>query len=406
MELNEEVVENQEAEIPDTKREDAPDHKSADGSGQPEGNAFDQAYEKALKDLEEEDVADDEEKKPDDSDKKDVKEKTENKEKKPEAKKQEKQPDDSKEKSEKTEGEKPGQPGKLKAPDRWKEEQKEVFARQPEEVQKQWLEQHSEWARGANEKFEAAAEARKFQEDVEGMFTPQMRQQMQQLGVDSKQAFQQLVKFQDMFMTKPVEYIGHLLKQTNIDPRIYINGEPHDSGEQQQAGSNDLNYDQLAPILNPILDKMKALEENQAHVQQREADVQAQTIDDAISTMQSQTNEDGSLAYPYFERVANEMSEIIVSGRLAHLEPRQGLEQAYNEAIYMNPEVREEVIAAQAQKQFSALQQQTQQQAAPQKQDDFKKAKSFKPSQGNTPAKKSAGGFDAAFFNAWDTTQG
>lgn len=240
------------------------------------------------------------------------------------------------------------EPAPLEAPKRWTDERKALFAKQPREVQEAMLAMGKEWETGFNKKFEELAGQRKIAEGVNKLFTPELREQARRAGLDEVGAISRLIAMQQEYNTNPAAYIGRMLKHSGIDPRVFIQG--------QDAGRTEADPTQAAlmPILQPLVQKIQALEAYQANVLRERQDVEATANSNAITEFAGATD-----SYPHFARVADAMAEIIANDpRLRAMgSVKQKLETAYEMAVWSDPDLRAELISAEAQKRISAMEQ-------------------------------------------------
>lgn len=243
------------------------------------------------------------------------------------------------------------EPAPLEAPKRWTDDRKALFAKQPREVQEAMLTLGKEWESGYNKKFEELAGHRKLAEGVGKLFTPELREQARRAGLDEVGAIGRLISMQQEYNRDPAAYIGRMLKHSGIDPRVFIQGA--DRGQTEA----DPTQAALMPILQPLVQKIQALEAYQANVLRERQDAEASANSNVITEFAGAKD-----SYPHFERVADTMAEIIANDpRLRAMgSTKEKLETAYQMAVWGDPDLRAELISAEAQKRISAMEQERQ----------------------------------------------
>jgi hypothetical protein len=241
----------------------------------------------------------------------------------------------------------------LDAPKRWTDERKALFAKQPREIQEAMLSMGKEWETGFNKKFEELAGHRKLADGVREAFPPEVRAQMRDAGLDEVGSVKQLIAMQQSYMADPAKHIAGLIRHSGVDPRVFLQG--------QDAGhTNDDPFRQaLAPVLNPLIAQIQELKQHHAIVLQERQDSLNKATEATILDFAGAKGGDGSLQYPHLERVADTMAEIIIADpRLRAMSDRRAqLETAYQMAVLGDPDLRAELVSAEAQKRISAMEQ-------------------------------------------------
>lgn len=245
----------------------------------------------------------------------------------------------------------------LKPHSRWTAEEKEAFGKLPREGQQVMLTQYANWEKGFSKKFEETAGARKLKEDIEPLFTPEIRQQMQASGLTEGAVIMRLADFAKEVNDKPVEAVARIMQRHNIDPRIFL---PKQESDGQETPST---VQQIAPIVQPLLNEIETLKKQtealkleQKNWFEQKAEEQGKSLSSIIASFSEEKGADGALKYPHFEHVADSMAKIIENDpRYADMDPRQRLEEAYMIAVLSDPSLRNDFVSAEVSKRAAAL---------------------------------------------------
>jgi hypothetical protein len=251
---------------------------------------------------------------------------------------------------------KPQSGAKFLPPDRWPAARKELFAKQPPEVQEAWLAQHKEFESGFTKKSQDLSERAKIADGVRGLFTDEHRQAMQRVGVQNEVgAVQYLLAQHDFYKRDPRGYVAAVMRNAGIDPRIYIQGATE---TPEQQGQQPEQQQQLPPVHPALLQEIGTLRETLQNLSAREQERVAQQVEATIAAFESAKDDSGSLAHPHFERVADTMIELVKSDpRLRGMpDGSEKLQRAYDLAIWDDAELRQEIIDAETQRRIAAHQ--------------------------------------------------
>lgn len=276
----------------------------------------------------------------------------------------------------------------LAAPQRWPETRRKFFEAQPREIQEALLDLNNDWSKGFSKQAEEFASHKKYADDVRGLLTDDMRALAQKAGMDDVGAIKHSLQMVQMFNRDPITFMGQYMARRGIDPRVFISGQTPE-GQPMPSPAQ-----QLAPILAPLANQVQALEADRAARERQAQEQRASTIEATISQFVAETDATGAPKYPHLESVTDRMMQLLSSDpRLAAMDDRQKLETAYQTAVWENPDLRAELVTAEATKKAEAMEQ-------ARTAERLKAAATVKPSASasGTPAKGK--GLNAAFERA------
>lgn len=215
----------------------------------------------------------------------------------------------------------------LEAPDHWPAERKELFKKQPQEVQEFLMERHNEMEADYTRKTQELAEVRNELGPYWEKFAAQ-RGNLQRQGVTTSQYLENLTNADLMMNRDPVAGIQQIAQMYGVDltnPQI----------------TEAQNIDPNTQALKQELDELKSFITN------KETETYNSTIESLqtkISSFADEKTEAGDVAHPYFDDVLNDMIT------LAKAEQAQGktpeVEELYEQAVWANPATREKQLAA------------------------------------------------------------
>ncbi len=139
------------------------------------------------------------------------------------------------------------------------------------------------------------------------------------------EAFRQMTQFAQMANTVDgtVQLVHHLLQRRGIDPGALFGGQPAQPGNQPQT-----------PDLSSIIAQtvQREMQPFKAQIEQRENHQHINTIDTFAADP----------AHPYFNDVRQHMGALLKAGHA------KDLQDAYDQATWANPVIRQQLLAAQA----------------------------------------------------------
>lgn len=228
----------------------------------------------------------------------------------------------------------------LSPPDRWSADDKAKFAALPREAQEIVLQRERDVERHLTQKSQEAAELKKQYERLDSVIAP-YRQALAERGLDEAGYVSRLIDLDRQASTDPAGFVRWFAQQYNVD----LGGKPPEGGEQSVVQSLQSEIVQLKQQLGS---KVEGLERQFTQKQQSE-------IRGQIDAFKSQPGRE------HFDSVRGQMAALMQSGQA------QSLEQAYDMAIWANPEVRAQLMAAEQARQAEAAREAEQKRAQQQK---------------------------------------
>jgi len=207
------------------------------------------------------------------------------------------------------------------APEDWPEAEKAVFAALPPEAREMVLNQYKNFQAGFTRKSQELSDHARFAEAVRRELEP-FRDELAASGVDEAGAVRELVRLYGMYRKNPKGYArmvaGRMGASASAAP-----GNP-------------------AAFLMAALEKRLAPLERQFRTQQ----VEGQRM--AREAFAGAKDTEGAPRHPHFEKVQGRMAALI-QGRVA-----KDMEDAYAQAVWSDPELREQLVAKEKEKQERA----------------------------------------------------
>lgn len=243
-----------------------------------------------------------------------------------------------------------GQPEALKAPERWPAERKELFGTLPRHAQEAWLTQQKEFDQGFQRKVSELMPHQKFADQVRQGFTPEMRAAIQQSGMDEAAAVRAALTLVDSLNRDPQGTMERIAKARGISLK------PQGNGQKPDATQEATQF--LAPILQPLQAEIQALRQrNDAH-DRAQAQYASQQTEATITKLVQEVDDTGSPRFPHLSRVADHMASLVEADpRFRAMDTKTQFETAYQIAVLADPELREQLVTAEAQKRFQAMEQ-------------------------------------------------
>ena len=230
----------------------------------------------------------------------------------------------------------PGQqipvPSQVKAPEGWKGELKAKFGELPEWAQQEIMRRETD----AHKALTKQDEERQFGRTVMQMATPYLPT-IRAEGATPEKAFQDYLQTAHVLRSgndiQKAQSIAAVIGQFKVNPNILLsilqNGNVNSGGTVQPA--------QFNPVIESLQQRIERMEqERQQEIQQRQLQ-ETQSLQGQIEEFSSKPG------HEHFDRVRTHMGVLLENGIATDLE------DAYNRAVYADPEIRSSLLAAQTQ---------------------------------------------------------
>jgi hypothetical protein len=175
--------------------------------------------------------------------------------------------------------------------------------------------------------FEQYAGKAKSAEALDAVLEP-VRPTLSRSGIDEATYVRKLVDWDSYLTTDPKQAIQALAQQFGIDLSAVVN----------TAAASEPSDPTLAALQNEVA----GLKQHLANDAQTRQQAQFTQLQGQITGFAEAKDANGNLKHPHFAAVENHMAALI-NGRLA---PDMG--QAYEMAVYSNPDVRKQLLSAQS----------------------------------------------------------
>ncbi|PKR55408.1 hypothetical protein [Thalassospira marina] len=213
--------------------------------------------------------------------------------------------------------------GQIDLPADWPDELKAKVAALPVEAQAAVVETTKGFQADYTRKTMAIAEERKRYEQLEQVFAPH-RNSFRQAGITEAQAVQGLLAAEAALNRDPKAAITHLAQHYGVD-----------LSQQAEGGENPAHNPELSMLRNELTQVKGQLSQFEAEKQQRHV----QDLTGRIETFATAKDASGNILHPHFDAVRNVMSTLLSSGQV------QDLEKAYEQAVWLDPGVRQRMLA-------------------------------------------------------------
>lgn len=235
-------------------------------------------------------------------------------------------------KTEKTEVTEPEKKDEVEAPAHWPAADRELFAKQAPEA-KQWLlGRYKAMEADYTKKTQELGGMRRMKETLDEVFAP-FRDQMQMNGVDEAMAIRQLVGAHAFLQRDPNAAIQKLAEQYGINLKAIVEG----NAAADPAGES--------PVVKGLREQVAKLTDQIAKVTGHQGEQQLHARLNEVTQFAEEKDAQGNLKRPHFDDVAPVVATMI---RAAKTEGKAlTLQEAYDSAVWANPQTRAKVLAAQ-----------------------------------------------------------
>lgn len=208
----------------------------------------------------------------------------------------------------------------IQAPEHWSDEDRAMFDELPSDAREYILKREKQYEKGIQEKSERLSEFEKVFEPYEPYL--QMR------GISKSQAMQIWIAAQRALDTDPVSAIRRLAETygEEVVEQLF--------GASEKTGSDEYRFSdpELDRARNELKSEKRKLEEENYRLQ---SERQQQAVME-IQKFRSAVDDNGNPKYPFFDQSVGSMRALLASGEAV------SLEDAYDKAVWLIPEFREE----------------------------------------------------------------
>lgn len=241
------------------------------------------------------------------------------------------------------EGDEPAKPT-VEAPSDWPEDWQSKFATlESDEGRQLLIDQYKSFQADYTRKTQEIAEVRKAIEP--------MKEQLDLRGISEGQYVRQLAAADKYLSEKPVEAMQHLMQNYGVSA-------------EQLTGQSDEYSDPEVSKLQQEVNSLKQQLQQQTQQQQQASEDQ---VNQQVTQFATETDEKGHLKHPDFDHLKPAMAGLIQSGHA------KDLHDAYEQAKWADPQIREKLLAEQ-------------QRQASQETEKQRKEKATKAKKASTPA--------------------
>ena len=223
-----------------------------------------------------------------------------------------------------TEEEEPPELVAITPPQHWPEDFKTDFNDLPVKAQHMFMGRYKQMEADHTKKTQAIAGFRKKAEAFEEIMQPH-RGDFERAGMDDVAAVRQLLAAHQFLKSDPQNAINWLANQYGVDMTA-VGNDP--------AGEDEFSDPQVKALQQQVA-QLTGYIQNQQTQQQSQTQQSMQSMIDQFAT---ETDANGNPAHPHFEKVRGVMGTLISNNNAADLK------QAYEMAVYADPELRQAEI--------------------------------------------------------------
>jgi hypothetical protein len=248
--------------------------------------------------------------------------------------------------------------GSTQTPQHWSAEFKADFEKLPPEGRAILLKRHTEMEADYTRKSQASAGAVQFASALEPVFSdPVITQSMQQAGMNAIQAIHEWGGFHKRALSpdvrERVSLLVDLSQRMGLDPaRLFAGTSNQQVPELSPEDMNDPAIRYFADRLGSTTNDLQAVKAQLQHMLQSEAQQREQeTVGRyraGIDQFADEKDSQGNPAHPHFAKVADKLIEMYT------VDPTRNLAQAYDEAVWANPETRALMLEAEQHRLFGS----------------------------------------------------
>ncbi|MGI9345504.1 MAG: hypothetical protein ACR2PW_04485 [Gammaproteobacteria bacterium] len=226
-------------------------------------------------------------------------------------------------------------PEALEAPAHWTTEQRESFVSLAPEAQALLIERDKGFQSNYTKRVEELADSSRFADSVRQIVQP-YEQQMALMGLDAPRAIGQLFALHRTYSENPVGYLQMVAKdvaqRTGVDLATLVT-----------QGTEEVD-----PVVAPLMQRMDRMEQSFVQGQQATQQAQLSQQEAVVTAFAKEVDEGGNPKHPHFESVQHMIPGLIpiVTNENPGMASRDVLAQAYERAVWANPQLRTQLLEA------------------------------------------------------------
>ena len=235
--------------------------------------------------------------------------------------------------------EKSGEEADIDPPAEWKAEDQEVFRKLPKDAKEFVTRQQREW----NEKYAPVVERT---QRMQQTFEPIARalapysEYFQRAGMHPAQYVEQLISLARQAQEQPEQFLREQARAHGVDLAKLVQPAEPAAEEWEDPAVKSVRDEMRAELAKRDAEIQRLTGGVNSYAQQNEMAARQQT-QGAVREFVSAADESGKPKHPYFNEVREDMALLLNAGRA------RDLADAYERAVYANPETRAKLAAAQ-----------------------------------------------------------
>lgn len=270
----------------------------------------------------------------------------------------------------------------LEAPKHWPADRRAQFQNLPDDAKRIILDRNKEANVAVTKAQQEAAQYRRTHESLTTVFTDDQKREMQQAGLDEIGAVKHLAELHTAFNRDPLAVFAQVANNSR-DPVGFLKAAAERLGvkAEQLFGGSPVTQQQVqtAPELeewkDPALVAMEAKMEarlakltelEQWKAAQEQERQQAQRTEqqrfnswftEQCNSFENAMDDEGNPKYPHLPAVIGDVVRLVQTDPAAKSlllsRPAEALEKAYQQALYLNPDIRQQIIDAEYQRRMA-----------------------------------------------------
>lgn len=232
------------------------------------------------------------------------------------------------------------------APANWDTARREAFGKLPPDARKIVLDIAKGVQGEATRVTTEAAEDRRFSHSVKSLISEDHRSQMRRAGLTDEQGIAHLVSLNDLYTRDPAGYVRMVVERSGLDPRQVFQLATGDGsvpqGQQPTGGADP--YQQLYGYLQNVHGELEGIKREREQATLR-------TVNRSIERFAQEKDAESNPAHPYFDQVQGVMVQLLATPKYLAIEDYgERLNAAYNDAVYLDPNIKSQIVDGEVQK--------------------------------------------------------